>query len=161
MALAVPLADIMAYRKVGRAFFQLLEVLSHNHAPVLASTDTATFAFLVSGPCWQRRLRNLLRDAQHPVHPAPSSRQHKCAQVGSFCAQIGRDAVQMGCAAAQMSALDAGLKSLDTGVSSQCAAAVDNLAGFYFKATHPEQPSAQPSPAAQVGSGWLVWMLRA
>jgi len=51
---------------------------------------------------------------------------------------------------AQMSALDAGLKSLDTGVSSQCAAAVDNLAGFYFKATHPEQPAAQPSPAAQV-----------
>lgn len=49
-----------------------------------------------------------------------------------------------------MSALDAGLKSLDTGVSSQCAAAVDNLAGFYFKATHPEQPAAQPSPAAQV-----------
>lgn len=47
MSLAVPLADIMAYRKVGRAFFQLLEVLSHNHAPVLASTDTATFAFLV------------------------------------------------------------------------------------------------------------------
>ncbi len=47
MALAVPLADIMAYRKVGRAFFQLLEVLSHNHAPVLAATDTATFAFLV------------------------------------------------------------------------------------------------------------------
>lgn len=50
----------------------------------------------------------------------------------------------------QMSALDAGLKSLDTGVSSQCAAAVDNLAGFYFKATHPEQPSVQPSTAAQV-----------
>lgn len=49
MALAVPLADIMAYRKVAKAFFQLLEVLSHNHAPVLASTDTATFAFLVSG----------------------------------------------------------------------------------------------------------------
>ncbi len=47
MALAVPLADIMAYRKVGRAFFQLLEVLSHNHAPTLAATDTATFAFLV------------------------------------------------------------------------------------------------------------------
>ena len=50
----------------------------------------------------------------------------------------------------QMSALDAGVKSLDAGVSSQCSAAVDNLAGFYFKATHPERPLEQPSPAAQV-----------
>lgn len=51
----------------------------------------------------------------------------------------------------QMSAMDAGLKSLDTGISSQCAAAVDNLAGFYFKATHPEPPApSQPSAAAQV-----------
>ncbi len=49
-----------------------------------------------------------------------------------------------------MSALDAGLNSLDTGVSSQCAAAVDNLAGFYFKATHPEPPAAPRPPAAQV-----------
>ena len=135
MALAVPLADIMAYRKVGRAFFQLLEVLSHNHAPVLASTDTATFAFLVSGP-------------------------HQCF-VALICCRVHGKAlscaeaehVGMRPAAVQMSALDAGLKSLDTGVSSQCAAAVDNLAGFYFKATHPEQPGAQPSPAAQVGCG--------
>jgi hypothetical protein len=86
-------------------------------------------------------LCNRLKVLQH------SWRRHKYAQSGR--------------AAVQMSALDAGLKSLDTGVSSQCAAAVDNLAGFYFKATHPEQPSAQPSPAAQVGGGRLVWMPRA
>ena len=32
-----------------------------------------------------------------------------------------------------MGSLDAGLKSLDVAISSQCAAAVDNLAGHYFK----------------------------
>lgn len=31
-----------------------------------------------------------------------------------------------------LSSLDAGLKSLDVAVSSQCAAAIDNLAGYYF-----------------------------
>ena len=41
--------------------------------------------------------------------------------------------------------LDAGLKSLDVSISSQCAAAVDNLAGFYFKGCAEEAPS----PAAQ------------
>lgn len=33
--------------QVGRAFFQLLEVLSHAHAPVMAGTDVTTFAFMV------------------------------------------------------------------------------------------------------------------
>jgi len=102
MSLSIPLQDIMAYRKVSKAFFHLLEVLSHAHAPVMAATDTATFAFMLT-------------------------------------------------------AFDAGLRSLDTGVSSQCAAAVDNLAGFYFKATHsdglPTQP--QPHPAAQTMEGHL------
>lgn len=32
MALFIPLADIMAYRKVARAYFALLDVLCHNHA---------------------------------------------------------------------------------------------------------------------------------
>jgi hypothetical protein len=32
-----------------------------------------------------------------------------------------------------VSSLDSGLKSLDVSMSSQCAAAVDNLAGYYFK----------------------------
>ncbi|KAK9818400.1 hypothetical protein WJX72_012091 [[Myrmecia] bisecta] len=78
MALSVPLSDIMAYRKVAKAYFALLDVLCHNHTNVIATCDTATFAFLVSS-------------------------------------------------------LDTGLKSLDVSISSQCAAAVDNLAGYYFK----------------------------
>ena len=42
--------------------------------------------------------------------------------------------------------LDAGLKSLDVSISSQCAAAVDNLAGFFFKGC---AAGEAPSPAAQ------------
>ena len=48
MALSIPLADIMAYRKVGKAFFGLLEVLCANHTGVIAACDTATFAFLMT-----------------------------------------------------------------------------------------------------------------
>ncbi|CAL8462392.1 g1925 [Coccomyxa elongata] len=91
MALSIPLVDIMAYRKVSKAFFGLLEVLCANHTGVIAACDTPTFAFL-------------------------------------------------------MTALDAGLKSLDVVVSSQCAAAVDNLAGFYFKAI--QASNGSPPPAA-------------
>lgn len=47
MALSIPLADIMAFRKVGRAYFGLLDVLCHNHVNFIATCDTATFAFLV------------------------------------------------------------------------------------------------------------------
>ena len=36
--------------QVSKAFFHLLEVLSHAHAPVMAATDTATFAFMVGFP---------------------------------------------------------------------------------------------------------------
>ena len=91
MALSVPLVDIMAYRKVSKAFFGLLDVLCANHPAVIACYDTPTFAFLIS-------------------------------------------------------ALDAGLKSLDVVVSSQCAGAVDNLAGFYFKAV--QANGGEPPPAA-------------
>ena len=93
MTLSVPLADIMAYRKVGKAFFGLLDVLCSNHTLVVAACDTPTFAFLVT-------------------------------------------------------ALDSGLKSLDVVISSQCATAVDNLAGFYFKAVQ-ANGSETPPPAAQ------------
>ena len=96
MALSVPLADIMAYRKVGKAFFGLLDVLCSNHTHVIANYDTPTFAFL-------------------------------------------------------MTALDSGLKSLDVVISSQCATAVDNLAGFYFKAVQ-ANGSETPPAAAQVVS---------
>ena len=39
MALSVPLHDIIAYRKVSRSFFSLLDALCHNHAPALAARD--------------------------------------------------------------------------------------------------------------------------
>lgn len=89
MALSIPLADILAYRKVGKAYFAFVDIMCHNHAAALSARDPATFAFIISS-------------------------------------------------------LDAGLKSLDVGVSSQCAAAVDNLAGFYFR----HMPSGEePTPA--------------
>lgn len=91
MALSMPLHDIIAYRKVSRSFFSLLDALCHNHAPALAARDGPTFAFLLA-------------------------------------------------------ALDAGLKSLDVAISSQCAAAIDNLVGFYFR----HQPGGEsPTPAGQ------------
>ena len=93
MALAIPLADIMAYRKVGRAYFALLDVLCHNHVATLATSDLHTFAFV-------------------------------------------------------MTSLDAGLRSLEVTISSQCASAVDNLAGFYFK--HVVAAEELPTEAAQV-----------
>lgn len=93
MALSIPLADILAYRKVAKAYFMLLDVLCHNHAAVIAARDTTTFAFV-------------------------------------------------------MTSLDAGLKSLDVAVSSQCATALDNLAGFFFK--NMQNNGEAPSPSAQV-----------
>ncbi|GAB4820934.1 hypothetical protein N2152v2_007980 [Parachlorella kessleri] len=90
MSLSIPLADILAYRKVAKAYFALVDVLCHNHPQAIATRDTATFAFLISS-------------------------------------------------------LDAGLKSLDVSISSQCAAAIDNLAGYYFK----HMPGSEtPTPAA-------------
>ncbi|CAM6032695.1 unnamed protein product [Sphagnum compactum] len=47
MSLAIPLASIMAFRKLARAYFALLEVLCHNHTAVIVNLDTATFAHLV------------------------------------------------------------------------------------------------------------------
>jgi exportin-7 len=47
MSLAIPLASIMAFRKVARAYFALLEVLCQNHTTVIVNLDTATFAHLV------------------------------------------------------------------------------------------------------------------
>ncbi|KAI3436525.1 hypothetical protein D9Q98_005942 [Chlorella vulgaris] len=90
LVLSIPLNDILAYRKVSKAYFALLDVLCHNHSNVIATRDTTTFAFLLNS-------------------------------------------------------LDAGLKSLDVSISSQCAAAVDNLAGYYFK----HMPGSEsPTPAA-------------
>ena len=50
-----------------------------------------------------------------------------------------------------VSSLDAGLKSLDVSVSSQCAAAIDNLASYYLKhavGCDAPSPTAQASQAA-------------
>ncbi|KAL1561845.1 exportin-7-like isoform X2 [Salvia divinorum] len=91
MTLSIPLADILAYRKLTRAYFTFVEVLFNSHILFVLSLDTHTFMHI----------------------------------VGS---------------------LESGLKGLDAGISSQCASAVDNLAGFYFnKITTGEAPT---SPAA-------------
>ena len=47
-----------------------------------------------------------------------------------------------------MTSLDQGLKSLEVQISSQCASAVDNLAGYYFKQVVAAEDT--PTPAAQV-----------
>lgn len=93
MALSIRQADILAYRKVAKAYFGMLDVLCHNHTAFLAGCDTSTFSSVVSS-------------------------------------------------------LDAGLRCLDVAISSQCAAAIDNLVGFYFKAMNTGDP---PTAAAQVG----------
>lgn len=101
MALSVPLADIMVYQKVAKAYFGLLDVLCHSHVSVVAGCDTATFAFLLSS-------------------------------------------------------LDTGLKSLDSSVSSVCAAALDNLAGQYFKGLQAAADD-KPNQAAQVYACRRSW----
>eukprot|EP00891_Asterochloris_glomerata_P007395 jgi/Astpho2/7395/fgenesh1_pm.00114_%23_12_t len=93
MVLGTPLSEIVAYRKVGKAYYGLLDVLCSNHADVIAQCDTATFTFLVNS-------------------------------------------------------LDAGLKGLDPSISSQCAAAVDDLVGHYFRAMQ-ASPDEPPSAAGQ------------
>ena len=40
LALSVPLPDILAYRKLAKAYYALLDVLCHNHANVVATRDT-------------------------------------------------------------------------------------------------------------------------
>ena len=37
LVLSIPLADILAFRKLSRAYFGLLEVLAHNHTSTLAA----------------------------------------------------------------------------------------------------------------------------
>lgn len=47
MALSVPLSDILAYRKVAKAYFALLECLCHSHISFILSQDTSTFTHIV------------------------------------------------------------------------------------------------------------------
>lgn len=48
MALSIPLSDIMAYPKVGKAYFIMLESLCHNHLSFIAGCESGTFSFIVS-----------------------------------------------------------------------------------------------------------------
>ncbi|XP_058078819.1 uncharacterized protein LOC131227118 isoform X2 [Magnolia sinica] len=89
MTLSIPLADILAFRKLTRAYFAFLEVLFSTHIVFILNLDTSTFMHI----------------------------------VGS---------------------LESGLKGLDSSISSQCAAAVDCLAGFYFNNITVGEPPTSP-----------------
>lgn len=99
LALAIPLSDILAYAKLSRAYFNLLDILCLQHIQTLAARDSNTFSFIVSS-------------------------------------------------------LDAGLKALECSVSTTCSTAIDNLAGYYFKAINSED---SPSQAAQVLCVQTIW----
>lgn len=47
LCLSIPLAEIMAFRKLARAYFSFLEVLCHNHSLVIVNLPTATFGHIV------------------------------------------------------------------------------------------------------------------
>ncbi|KAL2234357.1 exportin-7 isoform X1 [Sesamum indicum] len=47
MTLSIPLADILAYRKLTRAYFAFLEVLFNSHLVFVLSLDTHTFMHIV------------------------------------------------------------------------------------------------------------------
>ncbi|KXZ55001.1 hypothetical protein GPECTOR_3g165 [Gonium pectorale] len=48
MVLSVPLGDLLAFRKLAKAYFALMEVLAAGHAAVLAAQPTLTFVFIMS-----------------------------------------------------------------------------------------------------------------
>ncbi|KAK2077922.1 hypothetical protein QBZ16_003790 [Prototheca wickerhamii] len=93
LSLAVPAEDLLAYRRLGKAYYALVDALCAGHVPLLASSDTGTFSFFVSS-------------------------------------------------------LETGVKSLDVAVSSQCAAAIDSLAGYYFQHTPASGGQATPGSLA-------------
>ncbi|KAJ4956852.1 hypothetical protein NE237_013635 [Protea cynaroides] len=47
MILSIPLADILAFRKLSRAYFAFLEVLFNNHITFILRLDTSTFMHIV------------------------------------------------------------------------------------------------------------------
>ena len=100
MCVSIAPADVLAFRKVGRAYFGLLEVLCASHIRSVLCTDAATFGHVAA-------------------------------------------------------CLEAGLKCLDAAISSQCASAIDALAGYYFNAL----PITEASPpAAQAAARHLAAM---
>ncbi|RCV22123.1 hypothetical protein SETIT_4G195400v2 [Setaria italica] len=48
MTLSVPLSDIMAFRKLSKAYFGYMEVLFNNHIKFVLNLDTNTFVHIVS-----------------------------------------------------------------------------------------------------------------
>ncbi|EPS69108.1 hypothetical protein M569_05657, partial [Genlisea aurea] len=88
MILSIPHADILAYRKLAKAYYMYVEVLFGHHIAYVSSLDSLSFMHI----------------------------------VGS---------------------LELGLKGLDTGISTQCAAAIENLADLYFNTiTIGEKPTS-------------------
>lgn len=47
MCLQIPLADVLAYVKLSRAYFSFLEALFRNHLDVLSGLDSSVFIQLV------------------------------------------------------------------------------------------------------------------
>ena len=47
MCLQIPLADVMAYVKLSRAYFAFVEILFRNHLDVLSGLDSAVFVQLI------------------------------------------------------------------------------------------------------------------
>lgn len=48
LVLSIPMNDIMAFRKVSRAYFNLMEVLAHSHTSTVVSQDLTTFSFILT-----------------------------------------------------------------------------------------------------------------
>lgn len=48
MALSIPIADILSYRNISRAYYALLDVLCHHHIPVISKCDRSTFRFIMT-----------------------------------------------------------------------------------------------------------------
>ncbi|BBN20485.1 exportin-7 [Marchantia polymorpha subsp. ruderalis] len=48
ISLDIPMPDVLAFRKLSRAYFAFLEVLCHNHIPVVVSLERARFAHVVA-----------------------------------------------------------------------------------------------------------------
>lgn len=98
MAISISLDDIRAYQKVAKAYFQLLEVLCHNHMQVIASCSTDTFAFLllsmdsglksldqsVSSQC-AACVDNLAGQYFKGLQAGPDDKPNLAAQVDSQC----------------------------------------------------------------------------
>lgn len=92
--LSIPLKDVIAYRKLSKAFYALIDVLCVHHIAVITTCESSSFRFI-------------------------------------------------------MTALESGLKALDVTISSQCAAALNWLAAYYFRHVVASVDVNSPPAAAQ------------